>query len=130
MLLYYVLCFNSKVNSQCFKMVHCKIMTGGTHSKMKRFKRYMMFHLANVVKEAKKTSPGLSHSLRIYSLGACRTHISLKGFKENIFKIGISSILFKTYQMRRTSSILRIWFTHIIKSHITKTCKVSNTHPS
>lgn len=60
-------------------MVHCKIMTGGTHSKKKR---YMKSHLANVVKEQKKIPPGLSHYLRIYSLGACRTDISAESSQE------------------------------------------------
>ena len=32
-------------------------MTGGAHSKKKRFKRDMMSHLANVVKEEKKYLP-------------------------------------------------------------------------
>ena len=57
-------------------------MTGGTHSKKKRFKRYMMSHLANVVKEEENISPGLSHSFRIYSLGACRTDISAESSQE------------------------------------------------
>ena len=63
-------------------MVHRKIMTGGTHSKKKRFKRYMKSHLANLVKEEKKISPELSHSFRIYSLGACRTDISAESSQE------------------------------------------------
>ena len=55
-------------------------MTGGTHSKKKR---YMKSYLANVVKEEKKEiSPELSHSLRIYSLGACRTDISAESSQE------------------------------------------------
>ena len=41
-----------------------------------------MSYLANVVKEEKKISPGLSHSLRIYSLGACRTDISAESSQE------------------------------------------------
>ena len=35
-------------------MVHGKIMTGGTHSKKKRYRKS---HLANVVKEQKKNLP-------------------------------------------------------------------------
>ena len=81
MRLYSVLCFNSKVNTQCFRMVHCKILTG-THSKKKLFKRYMMSHLANVVKDETKIFPELSLSLRIYSLGACRTDISAESSQE------------------------------------------------
>ena len=57
-------------------------MTGGTHSKKKRFKWYMMSYLANVIKGEKEISPGLSHSLRIYSLGACRTDISAESSQE------------------------------------------------
>ena len=88
MLLYSVLCFNSKVNTPCFEMVHCNIMTGGTHLKKKRFKLYIMSYLANGIKEEKEISPGLSHSLRIYSLfGACRTDISAESSQEMKNKI-------------------------------------------
>ena len=42
----------------------------------------MMSYLANVIKGEKEISPGLSHSLRIYSLGACRTDISAESSQE------------------------------------------------
>ena len=82
MLLYSALSFYSKVNTQCFKVVHCKIMAGGTHSKRKRIKRYMMSQLAKLVKEEKKISPKLSHFLRIYSLEACRPDVSAESSQE------------------------------------------------
>ena len=48
----------------------------------------MMSYLANVIKEEKEISPGLSHSLRIYSLvGACRTDISAESSQEMKNKI-------------------------------------------
>ena len=50
----------------------------------------MMSYLANVIKEEKEISPGLSHSLRIYSLGASRTDISAESsqeMKNNICKL-------------------------------------------
>ena len=73
MSLYSVLFFHSKVSTRCFKM---------EKRENKLNYAYMMSQLANVVREVKKISPKLSHSLIIYSFAACRPDISAESSQE------------------------------------------------